>query len=81
MNDDDQKDRINEPAAAGYSASLDLNLPSPGAPLAPSHRIGTILWADYMDEIAPILQRFLKEHDRPEERLARKIPERFVLEE
>ncbi len=61
------------------SATLYLSFPEPSEPLAPSHRIGSISWADYMDEIEPMLHRFLRDHDCPEDRLARKIPERFVL--
>ncbi len=66
-------------ARAQEASPVYMNFPEPSAPLTPSHRIGSIRWAGYMDEIEPMLQRCLRDRDRPEDRLARKIPERFVL--
>jgi hypothetical protein len=55
------------------------DFPVPSAPLADSHLRGPISWADYMDETAWHLQRYLEEHDDPAERVARKSEIRFSL--
>jgi hypothetical protein len=54
-----------------------LLIPEPDAPL--KDHADSITWAQWMDEMAERLQYHLRHHDSPEERLATKIHERFVL--
>jgi hypothetical protein len=68
-----------ESASATAAADSLPDFPSPSAPLADSNLREKISWADYLDETAWHLQRFLKSQDDADLRLARKSRTRFSL--
>jgi hypothetical protein len=55
----------------------DLNFPIADQPLV-ENRLGVISWGDYMDEIEPFVNHYLRTFDTAEQRLKSKIQERFV---
>ena len=71
--------QITPESSSASSIALDIVFPEPSAPLKDSHLSGKISWAEYMDEISWHLERYLRDHDSPEERLRTKNPERFAL--
>ncbi len=56
-----------------------FDFPAPPVPLKTPRSADSITWAQYMDEIAWLLERYLRHHDDPGDRLAHKLKERFVL--
>lgn len=58
---------------------LSFHFPDPADSLEPPPPNCHVTWSDYMDEIEWHLARHLQLHDGPDQRLARKLNERFVL--
>ncbi len=62
------------------SNQWDIRLPDANAPLRRSHLRQAPKWANFMHEIDAEWRRFMREHDRPEDRLATKLPNRFQID-
>ncbi len=53
--------------------TFDLRLREASEPLHRSHLRQPPTWIEFMREIAPQWQRYMREHDTPEQRLATKL--------
>lgn len=58
----------------------DIRLPTAATPLYPSHLRQPPSWAEFMREIDTEWQRYMRDHDAPEHRLATKLHTRFNLD-
>ncbi len=59
---------------------FDLRLREASEPLHRSHLRQPPTWIEFMQEIAPQWQRYMREHDTPEHRLATKLHRRFTFD-
>ena len=57
----------------------DIRLREAEGPLYPSHLRQPPSWIEFMREMDAEWQRYMKEHDSPEDRLATKVYERFRM--
>lgn len=57
----------------------DIRLPEPNVPLQPSHLRPAPKWVTFMREMDADWRRFMQSHDRPEDRLATKVQDRFHI--
>lgn len=66
---------MSEEDKSGWS----LRVREPDAALYPSHLRQPPTWIAFMREIDAQWQRYMREHDDPEQRLATKLPTRFTF--
>ena len=57
----------------------DVRLPDAKAPLHPSHLRQPPSWIAFMREMDAEWQRYMRDHDAPEHRLATKLQTRFKI--
>lgn len=58
----------------------DVRLPDAKGLLYPSHLRQPPSWAEFMREMDAEWQRFMRDHDTPEDRLATKLHRRFKID-